>query len=510
MAEWSKAHDWKSCRVQKPSRVRIPSFPKILPDREREPLPFVVGAAALLLYLARPSYFFNFDGVACAIAVDLGDVAHLAHGNHVLYGLVGLAFHKAWQLLGYRGQSIVTLQAMDSLLGGLGAALFCRLLLRLGCSRARAAACSAGLALSQAYWFWSLEAQVYPLGNVFALLAFSEAVEEEPRGARLGLWHGLAFLGHVGHAMLAPAILLALAGTRDPKRRAARWIGSAAVVALAGYAVGALCVRPADLGAARSWLLGSAALTLDRSVRWYGGYSPANLWEWLRMTPRIFAEPEGLSGTARALAWALGLAAVASVLRGIFASVADGKRRAAAAAVVWIAGYFLLFASWQPFTPVYRISDLFPLWLLIAYALTAAPAAALAAALGAFNLALTIVPKTDAARNMTLQESLLLAEAAPEDAWIVVTGLGQVYVPYFAHRRPLNTKYFEGRPDALYKRLDELAAAGEPVFVTSWTLSQANGAGWDEALKGYGLVEAGPGLFKARRTGSPKARAGKG
>ena len=84
---------------------------------KRDPLPCVVGAAAALFYLAWPSSFYNMDGVACAIAVELGDLRHLVHGNHVLYGLVGLAFHRLWQLLGYQGPAILPLQTLNSLIG---------------------------------------------------------------------------------------------------------------------------------------------------------------------------------------------------------------------------------------------------------------------------------------------------------------------------------------------------------------------------------------------------------
>ncbi|TBR20946.1 hypothetical protein EPO15_11635, partial [bacterium] len=62
--------------------------------------PFLVGSAALGLYLVFPSLRHNFDGVACAIAVELGDFRHLVHGNHLAYGLVGFAFHRLLHLFG--------------------------------------------------------------------------------------------------------------------------------------------------------------------------------------------------------------------------------------------------------------------------------------------------------------------------------------------------------------------------------------------------------------------------
>ncbi len=114
-------------------------------------LPWIIGASVSLLYLMFPSAFFNFDGVACAIAVDLSDLRHLVHGNHLAYGLVGLAFHKLWGLFGYQGQSILPLQVLDSLLGGAGAGLLCSLFLRLRFSGRVAAIGSLGMAVSYAY-----------------------------------------------------------------------------------------------------------------------------------------------------------------------------------------------------------------------------------------------------------------------------------------------------------------------------------------------------------------------
>ncbi len=471
----------------------------------RDVLPATAGVAAALLYLAWPSFYYNFDGVACAIAVDLGDLAHLAHGNHVLYGLAGLAFQSLWRALGYRGPSLLALQALSALLGGVGVAVFCSLLLRLRVPRLLAAACAAGLALSQAYWFWSLEAQVYPLGLVFAALAWRAACAEKPDPFAVGAWQGLAVLGHVGHAMLAAPLLYLLAREGRARRAWPRYVAAAAVVTAAGYAFAALvCVKPHSSEELRAWLLGSAALTLDKSVRWYGGYSWTDLREWLRMTPRLFADFSGLSGAAFAGALVLDALALGACAAG--ARAAKGSRRAVAlSALLWLVSYALLFVSWQPYTVVYRISDLLPLWLLLAFGLEALGRAALpaavagAAALGAFNGKTAIAPHADPKSNAALQEAAFVAESTPQDAWIVVTGLGQVYVPYFAHRRPLNTKYFEGKPEELARRLDALASAKEPVFVTQATLDKGAEYGWDASLRAYGLAPAAEGLYRVAR-----------
>lgn len=490
----------------------------------RDPLPLFIGVATALAYLARPSFYYNFDGVACAIAVELGDLAHLAHGNHVLYGLAGLAFHRLWQWAGYAGPALLPLQTLNALLGAAGAGVFCALLLRLGFSRPLAAAVSAALAVSQAYWFWSLEAQVYPLGALFCALAWLEACAERPDFLVVGLWQGLAVLGHVGHAMLAAPLLLLLAASGRVRRDLPRYAAGAGGVVLLGYLGAALfCVKPHGLAELRSWLLGSAALTLDHSVRWYGGYSWSDLRDWLVMTPRLFADFDGLPTAARAPAYGVDALALAACAAGLWRGLRDGRRRAAASAALWILSYAVLYTTWQPATVVYRISDLLPLWLLAAFGLEslASPAwtaAALALALGAFNYRFAIAPHADPASNAELEQTLWTAGRTPPQAWIVVTGLGQVYVPYFGHRRPLNMRYFEGRPEALAARLDALAADGQPVYVTDWTLQRA-ASGWAQALQSYGLAEAAEGptrlwrvarpVKKAGRTGSPAGAAGR-
>jgi hypothetical protein len=402
-------------------------------------LPWALGAAVSLAYLSMPSAHFNFDGVACAIAVELGDVNRLAHGNHVAYGLLGLVFDRLWRLLGFTGPAIFTLQIMDSLLGGLGVALFMRLLQRrLQVERMRALLASICLAVSYGWWFWSLEAQVYVLGNVFAILAADAALGGKARAT--GLWGAGAVLGHVGHLMLFPFLLLKVKDRKSCLLYAAGGIA-------AGYAVGAACVSPSNFGELRLWLLGSAALKVGGEFTWYTGSFFSNIKDWFFMTFRVFSDGP--------LWWLFGGTAVTAALWGLRSRKDLG---------LWFAGYALLFVSWQPFTLVYRVGDLAPLWALAAAARPPLWALGLWAA-GAFlyNGGVLIRPKLDPANNAELQQALALKKTTPENAWIITSGLGQVYVPYFGHRKPLNLRYYE-EPGALEARIAALEAAGEPVY----------------------------------------------
>lgn len=457
-------------------------------------LPWLTGAAAAALYLSRPAARYNFDGVACAIAVDLGDLRHLAHGNHLAYGVLGWLWFSLWKLAGYRGPALYSLQALSSLLGAAAVGAFARLLLDIEVRPASAAAGALGLAVSEFYWTWSLEAQVYLLGALFLVLAAGEALRERPRPARLGALHAGAALGHVGHLMFAPAALYLLG--RDARARRRYALCAAAVLATAYLAAAALCARPRSWDEARVWLLGSAALSRDRSFLWHGGYSAAALRSWLRTSARLW----GGSAVGSVAALSLSAAGAAAAWR--------RERRVAVACLLWLAGYAALFLAWEPTTAVYRITDLVPLWILVVIGVESwsaraawAPAAlaALVAALGAWNFARVVSPAADPRRNAPLQGVLRVARETPDDAWVVASGIEQVYLPYFARRRPIDVRYYEGRAPDLEKRLAGLRTAGEPVFVMPRTLTDA----WRAWFAARPLREVGaPGSGELYRLGA--------
>jgi hypothetical protein len=439
-------------------------------------LSWLCFAATALFYLSFHSYFYNFDGVACAVAVELSDFKHLVHGNHLAYGVVGWAFWSLWRLLGYRGPALLALQTLDSLLGAGAVAVFYSALRRARVDRAVAVSCAAGLAVSHGFWLWSLEAQVYPLGLFFIAWALREALSDRPRPALLGFFHGAAILGHVGHLMFAPAALYALKKrSPDFKKAFARYVCAGAATVLPAYLLaGLLAVRPRSGADLRLWLLGSAALNHERSFAWHGSLGLVNVKEWATMTLRLFADLLWAPESFRWAAVLLALAALAFAAYGARRALKGPRRYEAALCGLWLAAYAALYLSWEPHTMVYRLSDLLPLWLLAALAAPASPwpAAALACGLGVFNAVFGVGPKTVPQANDDYQEAVWLSQTLPDDATVVVTAQGQVYVPYFAHRRPLNLYYWELRLPELAAELDARLARGERVFVTSRTLAQ--------------------------------------
>jgi hypothetical protein len=445
-----------------------------------------VFAASLLLYLCFRSLYFNFDGVACAIAVDLSDFKHLVHGNHLAYGVLGWLFDRLWLAFGYRGPSLLPLQVLDALLGAAGAAAFASLLRRGGRSEREAALGGAALAVSQAWWFWSLEAQVYMLGALFAALAAREALAQKPRPALVGALEAFAVLGHVGHLMALPALLWVMSGKGDGRKKTiACLVALAGTLAAAYAAAGLLAVRPASFEDLRLWLLGSAALGVDRTFSWHFGGAGEAFPSWARMTFRIFCEFDGRTGAAWAAGVLLAALPLAAAVRG---AVRGG--RPARFWLIWLAGYAVLFLAWEPSTVVYRISDLLGLWALASLGLDdlggrarAAALAAWTAAAGAYNFAFVVRPAADPASNADLVETNWVGDRAPADAWIIATSRGVVYLPYFAHLRTLNLRYL-GDEAALDARLDALAAAGASVYATDRTLEST---GLLAELASYGI-----------------------
>ncbi|HVE14301.1 MAG TPA: hypothetical protein VNI01_12955, partial [Elusimicrobiota bacterium] len=219
------------------------------------------------------------------------------------------------------------------------------------------------------------------------------------------------------------------------------------------------------------WLLGSAALTTSKSFLWHGGLSLSGIWAWLTMCLRIFCDPlEGFWASVAA-----GLLAFAAL--GLAGLGARDLRPKARACLLWLAGYALLYVLWEPYTIVYRITDLLPLWFLAAEALKGrgrvAALASWAVLAGALNAATAVGPRADIARNEAYQDAIAIAKLAPENAWVAVSSAGQVYVPYFAHLRPLNLRYFPDA-EALKARVDALRAAGDPVIVAPEVLADSS------------------------------------
>lgn len=459
--------------------------PNALPSLERL-APLLTFIFVLLVYLTLPCRGHNFDGVACSIAVELGNFKRLLHGNHLIYGVVGYAWHNLLGAAGLELRALWSLQTLDSILGAAGAALFHLTLLRTGVRPRIAAVCALGLALTYGYWFWSLQAGVYALSALFMIPCLGEVLRQRPRPYRLALWHGLAMLTHGANVMFTPVALFSLlraeigeASSKDDavvlmgsrfgpetRRAAAVYLLCAAGMVLGGYlAAAALWMKPRTAADVYLWLSGSAALGLDRTFHWHGSMSGKNVMEWTVASLRVVS-PVGL------LALPLWGAALWTLK---YAFLGSRDRPLILTAWLWIASYAALFMLWEPYNIFYRVTDLIPLWLLATLAagrMAESFAGRLVgvlcvAALASANLVLAFIPLSMPKMNPHLQNALWLRDSTPENAWIAAGGEEEVYVPYFAGRHTLNLRYYAGRRGALAAKVWELLDAGKPVYITS-------------------------------------------
>jgi hypothetical protein len=438
--------------------------------------PCLIGLGVLLFYAAFPSYFHNFDGVACAIAVDLGDFRHLFHGNHLLYGFLGFIFHRALNLIGLTLNGLWALQWMDMILGAGGAGYMHLLLRRQGFSPRISAGASVGMALSFGYWMSALEAQVYIAGAFCLLIAFEESLRQKPDPTRLALKHAAAMLIHGSNALFAPAALYALyrasEETSERKKSVFLYLAvSTSVVLIAYFLVGAIVMRPQSWQDLRIWLGGTAALGPDRTLNWHGGTLGSDLSDWIR-----------LCGLVISPSWLLALPVWS------LAGWAVWKNRRAPAPTVRITliffiPYALFFSRWESNTLHFRVNDLIPLWFFAAYAVDelskpnrrAYAVLVYAAALAAFNLSGGILKISDPAANKKLQEARWIGRSTPEGAWVAADGIEEVYVPYFGHRKPLILRFVGSSPEAMTERIFSLMTKGDSVFVTSERLNNHSG-----------------------------------
>lgn len=484
----------------------------------------VLAAGAALLYLSLLTKGYVFEGLARAMPIELGRPREVFKGTYLLYGAFGYVFHNLLGFLGLHPPAFVSLQIMDALWGAGGLVVFFLTLRQLDLSPRSAAAWSAALGLSLAYWLWSTDAQNYIFSTVLLalnwLLLARFAAGKKVSPVLLGAAHALAIFGHLVNAVFAAPILWLIFRRGGPgwRRAVLQYAASAAACAAAVYAaVLALVIRPGSLPELRLWFIGSLADSKGRAD-WHGGLSPHSVWVWLKMTLNIFIsrgpEPMLLLWGGRLLLLGLALQALRSLPK-----AQGAARNMAAASLVWVAAYGCVFTSWEPGTMVYRISDLIPLLTLLALGGQAlAPAwrvgapACLAALLAAGNLASEVRPRSLAANNPRLARMEFLKARTPEGSWVTVAsgdaGNDELYLPFFAERRPLMLGRYDGRLGELTLRVDRLLAADTPVFTTSRCLNEET---WAEILAPFlpepvAKDEAGFALYRLR----PRVEPGRG
>jgi hypothetical protein len=480
--------------------------------------------SALGLYLGFLSQAYVFEGLIRAMPIDAGRWGHLFPGNYLLYGPLGLIFHTVLSALGLQQPAVISLQIMDALIGALGVGLFYRLLRRLNGSTAESTAGALLLGVSLGYWLWSTDAEDYILSTVLLLTQFYYLIrsrsDKRIDAVLLGGLEGLAILGHIVNVIFMPVALFFFWKTqgRNWTRPMRRYLAAALIVAGGAYAaVIAWIRRPMSLQETLQWFEGSAGRGNAMTIG--GAWTFAKFWEWLHMSLHIFGSfqpayehpaPFALLRYLLPLAWIL-LAGFAILLLIRWKAVYRADPAVAGGGLIWLGVYALMFTRWEPYTMVYRVSDLVPAWILLFLAYRSIPAyhkvAKSAAVIGLFalglgNLSAEIYPRALTMNNPNLARMDFLKANTAEDDWITGDSRqDEIYIPYFAGRRPIVIQRYAGQWDLLEDQINQLLLHDQAVFVTSRVLHTGS---WTEFFKRYHLElrardDQGFELYRLRR-----------
>lgn len=459
------------------------------------------------VYTAFLSKNYVFEGLLRALPMETGRWVHLFAGNYLLYGPLGLSFHTLLRFLGVQQLAVDSLQIMDALIGSLGVGLFYLLQRRLGQNRVMSLSWAGVLAFSLGYWLWSTDAENYIFSTLllmtlfYLLVRFSQGEAIDP--VTLGFFHGVAVLGHIVNLIMGGVVVWFLLQRYGRKvgRPIARYLVALLMVAGGAYlSVIWFIQKPASAELAWQWFKGSAGT--QSTINLGGSFTLHKFSEWTTMSAHIIGSfrPAYVAPPALPLA-ALFLAGVWALL-GFFVTVLGVRLRAliqhervlAVGCLLWLGLYALMFTRWEPWTMVYRVSDLVPCVVLLSLAyrgvagqrlFSPAVPALWAVCLFLGNSSAEIIPRSYASNNPQLARMEFIRTHTPETAWVAGEGrYGEIHLPYFAQRRPIVIDRFAQDPERLAIGLDQLLQQHEVIYVPSNILELKP---WKEFFKRYRL-----------------------
>jgi len=452
----------------------------------------IAAAAFACLYLPFLSKEFVKEGLFRAMPIETRHVNHLFPGNYLLYGPLGYLFHGILRMMGIHLLAVVSLQLMDALIGSFGLCVYFFIIRTIGGLRWEAVVWSLILGTSLGYWLWSTEAENYIFSTLLLQLNFLALMvmvrDGRLRPVVLGLLHGLAMLGHIVNLLYAAVILWTIYKVEGPawRRTATRYLIAAGASILLAYVGVIILIKgfssPID---AVHWFYGSAGAT-QGGVRFGGLPSLPKLASWITMTGHIFVSfipaygvPAGWPGAPIVL-WMAKAILAAALFYGIIRLSAIYRENpvVAGACFMWLAAYALMFTHWEPWTMVYRVSDLVPLCTLLyvimnywteRWAVSRWLGPVLACSLMVGNLGAEIRPRSFETNNAELQSVLKIKNMTKDGDWVLARGgLDEIYLPYFADRRPILVDRYDAAQ--LREVVNRLLKSNQSIYLTGRTL----------------------------------------
>lgn len=446
----------------------------------------------LLLYLATLTDVHTFDALSYASGVDLKPWTEMFHPHHLAYGPLGILALKVAQAAGYEGRAAVPLQVVNAVAGALGVALFFTTVRRVTQRIDLALVAALLLGSAYAYWYYSIEIEVYTIATLFLLICLELVIRQFGAPSRgrmlaLGLVQGGAILFHQTNLLfcvpLVVGLLIPVRDTAGPAHLApvrdrlkGWWIYALALglcVALPYLFVGIVVSGFRSPDQFMAWM------TEYARTGWWGGPITGKKWSDLGTgVAETLAQPGG------ALLWLL----LAGLLLLHLRRIAAGPRPLLAVLLSWLLIYGGFFLWWEPNNIEFWIASLPPALLLLALALRGerrwAPGVWIALAVAGTALGINYDSitrrgdsRTDLQRTIV---SVLGRHSGPADLLLVPDGLIELYLPYYEERYnylSLNALLYatSGNWDAacaqLRQRIDSSLHAGAAVFIADEVLN---------------------------------------
>ena len=483
---------------------------------------FAAALVALVYALTRSgNHSETEDSVAFAVRVRDDPARDLLEGTHLVYLAIGRAFARAVAAVGLTDDPLLALQALDMLLGAATVGVLWLLLRRAGLTRMSAAVACAMAAFSYAFWRNAVEPEVYALSALTLVVSLAAAwsASRAPASrtfAVLGIANGGAVLAHVTNVLFAIVALAAVVVARREARAGAaaavRWgaayAGAAVAVVVPAYAVAAVLHRLDSPGEFRRWFtersgqpgdfgtlgfsnLPGAAFGSARGL--VGGHFALSLdavrdFAAARFAGKTFSEERFfLEGFPAALAVALlVLSLVVAALVGALAgrwlrrpALDPGRRALAVLAAAWLVPYALFFVWWDPLNIELWYAVWVPAAVLLAIPVDfggrprawASLAVVATAALFVVNLAGSMLPQRDEARDLWRAKASWYRANAQSDDMVVSNGyVWSAYLRYLLDSEIVDIEDLfresETERDALAALRDRTAAARGRVLVS--------------------------------------------